>query len=475
MKKIYYLASFLPIIISSQISLVKDIRVGNNSNPSNTIVYNNKIIFNANDGINGSELWESNGTEEGTKLVADIQPGGTTNSGNPQNMIAYKGKLFFQANNGNALNGAELFVYDGSAVSLFADIKVGTGSSIPQAFSIFNDTLFFQAQDTASTTGRLYKTDGVNAPTIINNTLAVAQYTATLGNQLIFSGGASSSNYQLYATDGTATTLIKTINTTATAAPQNLTTLGDKVFFSAVGTGDTRQLWITDGTETGTYKLKTINTTAASTPTNFTVYKGKIYFTANDGIYGTEVWVSDGTESGTVLLKDINPAAGNAAPANFYVHKDILYFSANDGTNGIELWQTDGTTENTKMVLDIFPGSTGSSVSDLVTYNNDLYFAANADATFGKELYKLTISTTLGTVLTSAKSSLKVYPNPSNGNFNIITPNDLSYQIYTMDGKIIESGKTKSGLIQLKANSGNYILKTESGQKIETTKIIIRK
>ncbi|MNK30240.1 hypothetical protein D3C87_486560 [compost metagenome] len=475
MKKLYILVALLPAFGYAQsVKLIKDIRPNNNSNPSNTFVFNNKIIFNANDGTNGSELWESNGTEAGTKLVADIQTGGTTSSGNPQNMIEYKGKLYFQANNGNANNGSELFVYDGSSVSLFADIKPGTSSSVPQNFAVAGNTLFFRAQDLNSTNGRLYRTDGENAPVIVDNSIFVGLSTAALGNQVIFPAGEVNNIYQLYITDGLTTSLLKTINSTAAANPTNLITVGNKVYFSAIDNESTRQLWVTDGTANGTVKIKTINPSANSNPTNFTEYKGKVYFTADDGINGTEVWVTDGTDSGTTLLKDINPD-GNAGPANFYVFKDILYFSANDGTNGIELWQTDGTAANTKMTLDIFPGVTGSSVSDLVTYNDELYFAASANTTYGKELYKLILPTTLGTLATSAKSSLKIYPNPSNGNIKIASAKDVDYQLYSADGKLLESGKTKSGSAQLKAATGNYILKTVSDNKTESTKIIIRK
>lgn len=472
MKKIYFAVAFLPVVIFSQVTLVKDIRPGSNSNPSNTTVYQNKLIFTANDGTNGSEIWESNGTESGTKIVADSQIG--SGSFNPQFFTEYKDKLFFQGNNGSANNGAEVFVYDGTDISLFADLKVGTGSSVPQNFVVAENTLFFRAQSPSSTEGRLYKTDGVSAPMIVDNSLITGLFTAALGNKVIFPAGVISTNVQLYSTDGINTTLLKTINTTASAAPQNLTTIGDKVYFSAIGTGDTRQLWVTDGTENGTVKLKTINPTANSNPTNFTSYNGKIYFTADDGINGTEIWVTDGTENGTTLLKDIN-TSGNAAPANLYVHKGILYFSANDGTSGIELWQTDGTGANTKLTLDIFPGSTNSSPSDLITYNDELYFAATADAAIGKELYKLTVSPTLGTVATPLKANVKIYPNPSNGNLNTTAANEVDYQLYSIEGKLIESGTTKSGKIQLQAATGNYILKTVTDQKPESTKIIIRK
>ena len=64
---------------------------------------NGTLYFQANDGINGIELWKSNGTTTGTVLVADINPG-TPNSGS-NGMTVMNSTLFFSANDG--VNGVE--------------------------------------------------------------------------------------------------------------------------------------------------------------------------------------------------------------------------------------------------------------------------------------------------------------------------------------------------------------------------------
>src|SRR5688572_28992134 len=45
------------------------------SSPDNSVEMGGMLYFAANDGANGVELWKSNGTEAGTVLVKDINPG----------------------------------------------------------------------------------------------------------------------------------------------------------------------------------------------------------------------------------------------------------------------------------------------------------------------------------------------------------------------------------------------------------------
>ena len=63
----------------------------------------NLVFFSADDGANGRELWQSNGTEAGTQLVDDINPG--SGSAHPENIGASAGLLFFSAEDG--LHGKE--------------------------------------------------------------------------------------------------------------------------------------------------------------------------------------------------------------------------------------------------------------------------------------------------------------------------------------------------------------------------------
>ena len=122
--------------------LVADINPGSsNSNPKDFIESNNKLYFTAFDDENGRELWVTDGTPEGTLLVADINT--ANNNSNisardsriysPRYLTEFNNKLYFSADNGE--NGRELWVTDGTTEGtlLVADIQ-------PSAVYDFEDT-----------------------------------------------------------------------------------------------------------------------------------------------------------------------------------------------------------------------------------------------------------------------------------------------------------------------------------------------
>jgi ELWxxDGT repeat protein len=47
---------------------------GASSSPANLVVSNGQLFFTADDGVNGIALWKTDGTEDGTELVKDIDP-----------------------------------------------------------------------------------------------------------------------------------------------------------------------------------------------------------------------------------------------------------------------------------------------------------------------------------------------------------------------------------------------------------------
>jgi ELWxxDGT repeat protein len=85
---------------------VSDIYSGTfNSNPEHLTNGGGFVFFSADDGMSGKELWQSNGTEAGTRQVGDIYPG--SGSASPES-IAYAGRLlFFSADDGS--RGRELW------------------------------------------------------------------------------------------------------------------------------------------------------------------------------------------------------------------------------------------------------------------------------------------------------------------------------------------------------------------------------
>ena len=122
------------------------------------------LYFNANDGLNGTELWKSDGTPAGTVLVADIFAG--SNGSNPHELVNVNGTLCFVANDG--VNGFELWKSDGTAAGtvMLKDIAAVSYFSGPKYLTNVNGTLFFMAVDGVSDF-ELWKSDGTAAGTAL--------------------------------------------------------------------------------------------------------------------------------------------------------------------------------------------------------------------------------------------------------------------------------------------------------------------
>lgn len=470
MNKIFILFTLSTQLFFSQINLVKDIRSGSTGSLIGGLVeYQGDLYFKANDGSTGTELWKSNGTTGGTVAVADTNPG--TLNFNPSNLTVFNSKLYFSGLV-TATVGSEIFSYNGTAITNAADIKPGTGSSSPGFIIPFNGNLYFRAQEAITTTYRLYKLTPSNTYSVLDNTNLAGTSAAVLGSTLLFSGGTVAGNTQLYSTDGTTVSLVKTINSTGSSTTTNLYTAPtlNKTFFQATDGANGKELWVTDGTSSGTTMLADINPTGDSSPSDFYEFMGKVYFQATSTTGNIELWSTDGATA--TLVKDIN-ATGSSFPSNFLGFNNFLYFSANDGVNGTELWKTDGTTTNTTLFLDINSGAGSSSPSDLISFNGTIFLAAD-NGTIGKELYSITQSTL--PVNNERINKLNIFPNPSNGDLNFSQKISGIYQIYSYAGNILKSG-TLNNSTNLLVNlpSGNYHIVINSKGSKTSFPIIIKK
>ncbi|MEO6546786.1 MAG: ELWxxDGT repeat protein [Ferruginibacter sp.] len=166
----------------------------------NYAVLNNKLYFNGFDYTNGSELWVSDGTAGGTHIVVNIGPdaGGVLANGGPSNLVVYNGKLYYPATEN--VNGAELWVSDGTAAGthLVKDIFPGATGSQPFDITVYKGLLYIYC----SLTFELWKSDGTATGTqLVKAVLPYSRIAANWNNKLYFT---NSFDNLLWESDGTA-------------------------------------------------------------------------------------------------------------------------------------------------------------------------------------------------------------------------------------------------------------------------------
>jgi ELWxxDGT repeat protein len=372
------------------VTLVKDINPGAaSSSPSFLINVSGTAFFIANDGTTGFELWKSDGTTAGTVQVKDIRPGGSgafqTDPVDAPFFANANGNLFFNAEDG--VNGSELWKSDGTMAGTVL-VKVtdfrgpGTATDGARNIAYANGILYFTTRDDVASVRTLWKSDGTAVGTVEVAELSSPAFITAFGGSTYFTDAAGGRD--LYKTDGTTLGTVLVKDMPGAEIPQNFTVAGGMLFFAADDTSGW-ELWKTDGTDPGTSMVKDINPGFAdSFPVYSQEFSGQLYFSAFDSANGRELWKSDGTAAGTVLVADTHPGAPGSVE-QVTVIASTLYFVA-DGGSGPELWGSDGTGVGTAQVADINPGAAGSSPTNLTNVRDTAFFTAD-NGTGGIELW----------------------------------------------------------------------------------------
>lgn len=306
------------------------------------VILNGNIIFTPKAtttfGAGGDELLTANDTS-GASILKDIYPG--INVSSPREMTVLGTNAFFSANDG--VNGRELWKTDGTGIgtTLYLDLNAGAGNSNPEQLNVLGSVLTFRGQH--PTLGKeLFKTNGAGSLTLIKDINTTGDSNPTnvtiIGSDLYFSASNGTVGQELWKSNGTSlgTLMLKDINPTGDSNASKFTQMGSTIYFIANDGTNGIELWKTDGTALGTVLVKNINPSGNSNPDYLTVYNGKLYFTADNGINGTELWVSDGTSVGTTMI-EINPTATSNI-SHLLVLSNELYFAADAGTVGKELY-----------------------------------------------------------------------------------------------------------------------------------------
>lgn len=348
-----------------------------------------KAFFQATDADHGEELWVTDGTPAGTRMVKDINPGMSTSD--IQYLTRFNDKVVFSADDGE--NGHELWISDGTedGTYMVKDIHEFESSN-PVGFRQLNETQFVFYAKTF---------DSENAGT--------------------------EPQQWLWVSDGTeeGTNLVKEVDCKYPGQEEAdnrwgaNARVGRKVFFKAEesdkdGVTHGVELWVTDGTPDGTFLVKDINLEVANgKPEGSTngpalahmknFYNEKLFFKAWDEDHGNEPWASDGTAEGTYLIADTNPAKddngigiGGGVTCVGDLYNGEILFRGNNGILGCELGVTNCEPGNFR-VFDINvnePTQANQSFPDPGVVLDGVYifcaatgFDANLEGNYGGELH----------------------------------------------------------------------------------------
>ncbi|MDZ7794849.1 MAG: hypothetical protein U5P10_14510 [Spirochaetia bacterium] len=325
-------------------TLVEDIYSGSDdSDPDSFVVFDGTLYFQAENSASGMELWKVNSGSDSASLAADINSG--AGDGHWGHAVVHDGYIYFQGNDGS--NGKNLYRYDGSTVEFRTGLS-GTYSSWPAYITVYNNTLYFNAETNSDS--ELYYYD------------------------------SASNSMKLPA--------LEEVNPSATGSmPAELLVYDGNLYFEAdSGNGDGRELYMydqgdSDGNNEIYEQITTIRSGGNAQIGDVTVYGTKLYFTANNGVR-EYIYSYDGN---TVTRHD-DIAGGHTPyyPGSLEVYDGQLYFSADDGSHGRELWRYNG--QNAELVWDINPGSGSSYPYGMTAIDGRLYFNAD-NGSIGDELF----------------------------------------------------------------------------------------
>jgi ELWxxDGT repeat protein len=365
---------------------VRDINPGpGSSDVGGLLDSNGTVFFTADDGVTGEELWASDGTSTGTRLVRDVRPGP---DGSGISLLARAGSnVFFSADDG--VHGTELWRSDGTAdgTVMVQDIVPGAGDAFPgyagHGAVVVNGTLYFPAYDPQH--GReLWRSDGTASGTALvadiypGSSYSSPDWLVDFKECVYFLAfspvpGTRSGSYGLWKSDGTpeGTVLVRSFDSSSMWRRRVLR-VGGQLFVTYYDYGGGR-LWRCDGTDAGTVVIMR-DYVDFMADANGTLFFGN----------GAKLWRSDGSEAGTVLVKDAGLAGSRWSASSIAVVGDLVFFSANPSGVSSEppyaLWRTDGSDKGTVMVQGgVFPDK-------LVAFQGRLFFSGY-NPEHGRELW----------------------------------------------------------------------------------------
>jgi ELWxxDGT repeat protein len=326
--------------------------------------------FTADDGVHGREIWVSDGTAAATRLLLDAVPGIDGSQIGP--VFSGAGGLFFFARGADNLDHLWFSRNAASAPTAVADLAwVSAG---PCSAPVDVDGIAYFAA--LGTTGEgIWRSDGTPAGTrradVPRGDGRPRQpcEMVRLGNQLIFSDTytAGSEPHALDLATGQVRMIADLLEGTGSSSPRDFVVWNDAVYFTATA-GDRRHLFVTRGDAASTQSLT--DDERLNDIQKLHALPDLLLFAASENASGYRLWKSDGTAAGTAAVNEftIHPETATLLP------RGLLFMGA-PSTEELRLWITDGTVAGTLAVRDLYPGASEYAI-DFVNFNGVVFFTA---------------------------------------------------------------------------------------------------
>ncbi|HXU33524.1 MAG TPA: hypothetical protein VN851_23390, partial [Thermoanaerobaculia bacterium] len=295
----------------------------------------------------GSEVWTSDGTPGGTRLVKDLTPG-PAGSG-PMRLIWSSNRLWFFALGG-------LWTSNGTAAGTRRIATVGTGEI--RAVGAVGTRLLYFAAATPNAEVKLWASDGTAAGT---RTLGIAvpanhpiEPFTTAGANAYFTKIKDDGQVferEVWVTDGTAARTRKLASFGFYNFSLPLVAVGSRVAFVAGDDAHGLELWSSDGTAGGTRGIDVCSGSCSGVDQIGAADGGRVWFAGTRPGEGAELWTSDLSAGGTRLVKDLAPGGSSSLPELFLAGGGKVFFSTRPTFSTDELWTSDGTAAGTRRLV----------------------------------------------------------------------------------------------------------------------------
>lgn len=334
-----------------------------------------RAFFAGEDPVHGRELWVSDGTVAGTRIVVDLTT--AVHGSDPSDLLRAGSTVYFVAC--TPATGCEPWRSDGTETGTrpLMDVRPGPASSDPKHIAVVQGRLYFSASD-AEHGAELWSSDVATGETRLVEDIAPGPGSPFgsctwdddphglglgLAGRLLFTAYDAVHGCELWRSDGTAagTYLLKSLVPGPEGGyPSAYRRVGSRLFFVGGDEAHGRELWVTDGSAEGTHLVRDlVPGSTGSSPFAFGAIGDRLLFgayTGPDG-YSSDLWSTDGTSAGTQLVRSFsNPGAQEALGFKGAEVGGRVVFCAFDPVHGQEPWVTDGSPAGTAVLLDLVPG-----------------------------------------------------------------------------------------------------------------------